>query len=161
MCLYDFTLLKHVSIPWTFLKRSMIYLMNNLMMTEDFITLFTSFSLVQILYKPGWSLVDGLRNVSIPLLILSVQGNYCDLGEGVSISYTVCRQACCHKSNSNWTPKWQIPGIHTEPVSFLKCISETEFIFVHPLNYLFKQSITVKFVAWLTKEKGTLEREMY
>lgn len=116
---------KHVSIPWTFLKCSMIYLMNNLMMTEDFITLFTSFSLVQILYKPGWILVDSLRNISIPLLILSIQRNYHDLGKGVSISYTVCRQACCHKSSSNWTPKWQILGIHTEPVSFPKRISQT------------------------------------
>lgn len=124
-CLYDFTLLKHVSIPRTFLKCSMIYLMNNLMMTEDFITLFTSFSLVQILYKPGWILVDSLRNISIPLLILSVQRNYRDLGEEVSISYAVCRQACCHKSSSTWTPKWQIPGIHTEPVTFIKHISET------------------------------------
>ena len=96
-----------------------------IMMTEDFITLFTSFSLVHTLYKPGWSLADSLRNISIPLLILSVQGSYRDLGEGLSISYTVCRQACCHKSSSNWTPKWQVPGIHTEPVSFLKRISET------------------------------------
>lgn len=64
-----FTLFKHVSILSTFFHCSIIYLMNNLMMYEDFIL---SLKLKYRYVQGRLNTADSRRGICIPLLLLTI-----------------------------------------------------------------------------------------